>query len=63
VVGLTLARAKTKIRHAHCRTGKVTRKVSSRRKKNHVLAQSPRPGRRLANGARVKLTVGKGPRR
>ena len=63
VVGLTLTRAKAKIRTAHCRTGKITRKVSSQRKKNHVLAQSPRPGRRLANGARVRLTVGKGPRR
>ncbi len=63
MVGLTLVRAKAKIRTAHCRTGKVTRKVSSRRKKNHVLAQRPRPGRRLANGARVSLTVGKGPRR
>jgi beta-lactam-binding protein with PASTA domain len=63
VVGLALAKAKTRIRRAHCRTGKITRKVSSQRKKNHVLAQSPRPGRRLANGARVNLTVGKGRRR
>jgi beta-lactam-binding protein with PASTA domain len=27
-----------------------------------VIHQSPRAGRRLANGARVNLTVGRGPR-
>jgi beta-lactam-binding protein with PASTA domain len=43
--------------------GRVTRKFSSRRKKGKVLAQSPRPGRRYAVGHRVRLTVGKGPRR
>jgi beta-lactam-binding protein with PASTA domain len=37
----------------------VTRKHAVKRKRNHVIAQSPRPGRRLANGARIKLTVGK----
>jgi beta-lactam-binding protein with PASTA domain len=59
VVGLVLNKAKTKVRRAHCRVGKVTRKHAAKRKRNHVLAQSPRPGRRLAYGARVKLTVGK----
>jgi hypothetical protein len=62
VVGLTLGRAKARIRRAHCRVGKITRKASSARKKDRVLAQSPRAGRKLANGARVGLTVGKGPR-
>jgi len=60
VVGLTLARAKTRIRKAHCVIGKITRKASSARKKNRVLAQSPRPGRKLASGGRVRLTVGRG---
>lgn len=59
VVGLTLAKAKTRISRAHCRTGKIKHKAAPRKKKNHVLAQSPRPGRRLANGARVNLTVGR----
>jgi len=59
VVGLTLAKARTRIRAHHCRTGKIKRKAASRKKRNHVLAQSPRPGRRLANGARVNLTVGR----
>jgi beta-lactam-binding protein with PASTA domain len=63
VVGLTLSKAKTRIRKAHCRTGKITKKVSSRRLRNHVLKQSPRKGTRLPNGGKVKLTVGKGPRR
>jgi beta-lactam-binding protein with PASTA domain len=63
VVGLTLSKAKARIRRAHCRTGKITRKVSSRRLRNHVLKQSPRKGTRLPNGGKVKLTVGKGPRR
>jgi len=59
LVGLALARAKTSIRKHHCRVGKITRKTASPRKRNHVLAQSPRPGRRLANGHKVNLTVGK----
>ena len=63
VVGMTLARAKTKIRRAHCSIGKITRKASTARKRNHVLAQRPRPGRQLAAGAKVNLTVGKGRRR
>ena len=45
VIGQTLARAETKIRKAHCRTGKVTRKHASARKRGHVIAQSPRPRR------------------
>jgi beta-lactam-binding protein with PASTA domain len=60
VVGLTLSRAKTRLRSAHCRVGKIIRKASSARKKDHVLAQSPRPGRKLADGGRVRLTVGRG---
>jgi beta-lactam-binding protein with PASTA domain len=39
--------------------GKIKRRVSSSWKRNHVLAQSPKAGRRLANGYRVNLTVGK----
>jgi beta-lactam-binding protein with PASTA domain len=62
VVGKTLAKAKSSLRSHHCRAGKITRKFSSAKKKNHVIKQSPRAGRRLANGAKVNLTVGKGPR-
>ena len=63
MVGKTLAKAKSRIRHNHCRVGKITRKFSSAKKKNHVIKQSPRAGRRLANGHKVNLIVGKGPRR
>jgi beta-lactam-binding protein with PASTA domain len=42
--------------------GKVTHKTSSRRLKNRVIKQNPHAGRRLANGHKVNLTIGKGPR-
>jgi beta-lactam-binding protein with PASTA domain len=63
VVGLTLAKAESKIRKARCRTGKITRRASSARKRGKVIGQSPNAGRRLANGGKVRLTVGKGRRR
>jgi eukaryotic-like serine/threonine-protein kinase len=63
VLGNTLSRARAKIRQHHCTVGRVTRKFSSRRLKNRVIKQSPRAGRRLANGHKVNLTLGKGPRR
>jgi uncharacterized repeat protein (TIGR01451 family) len=61
VVGKKLAVAKSRIRAAHCRVGKITKKKSSRKKKGRVLAQSPKPGKTLPAGSKVKLTVGKGP--
>jgi len=63
VVGQKLARAKARILRAHCRVGRVTKKVSSMRKKGRVLSQSPKAGRRLPNRSRINLKVGKGPRR
>jgi uncharacterized repeat protein (TIGR01451 family) len=62
VVGLTLAKAKAKIRKAHCGVGKIKKKVSSRKKKGRVLSQKPKPGKTLPAGSKVNLTVGKGPR-
>ena len=62
VVGLTLAKAKAKIRRAHCGVGKIRKKVSSRKKKGRVLSQKPKPGKTLPGGSKVNLTVGKGPR-
>ena len=62
VIGNGLAQAKAKIRQHHCRVGHVTRKFSSRRLKGKVIHQAPKAGRRLANGHKVNLTVGKGPR-
>ena len=59
LLGKPLAEAKTTIRLAHCRIGAVTRVASSRRK-NIVVRQTPRPGRRLTSGARVNLQVSRG---
>jgi len=61
VVGKKLAAAKSRIKAAHCRVGKITKKKSSRKKKGRVLSQSPKPGKTLPAGSKVKLTVGKGP--
>ena len=63
VVGLLLRKAVRRIAHAHCRPGRVIRKRSSKARKNHVLAQNPKPGKTLKQGAKVNLTVGKGPKR
>jgi beta-lactam-binding protein with PASTA domain len=63
VVGLTLARARTRIVNHHCRVGAIARKRSSLQKRGKVLVQAPKPGKRLKSGAKVNLVIGKGPRR
>ena len=63
VVGMTVGKARTKIARSHCGVGSVRRKTSTAKKKGKVLSQSPRPGKRLKNGARISLAVGKGPAR
>ncbi|MGH3081192.1 MAG: PKD domain-containing protein [Gaiellaceae bacterium] len=60
VVGRTLARAKLAIKKARCRTGKVRRAYSKKRRKGVVVSQIPRAGRRLAVGARVHIVVSRG---
>jgi beta-lactam-binding protein with PASTA domain len=62
VIGKSLARARKKLAKAHCRVGKITYKVSSKKRKGLVIAQRPRPRTRRPNGARIRLTLGKGPR-
>ena len=57
VVGLRLRQARARIRKRHCRVGHVSRRHSKR--VGRVLAQHPRPGRRLASGSRVNLVVGR----
>ena len=59
VLAQPLAKAKTRIVRAHCQVGTVTR-VASRKPKNTVVGQSPRPGKRLRKGARVNLRVSRG---
>jgi hypothetical protein len=63
VVGMLLRKAMVRITHAHCRPGKVIRRPSSKARRNHVLAQSPKPGRTLRQGTPVNLTVGKSPKK
>ena len=60
MLGKTLSAAKTKIRQHHCKVGNVTRKTSSNHLRGKVIKQSPKAGKRFANGHKVNLTVGKG---
>jgi len=62
VIGKPLPKAKARIAKAHCRVGAVRTERSTLKKKGRVLAQQPKAGKRLKNGARVNLTVGRGPR-
>jgi hypothetical protein len=57
VIGLRLAAARTRIRRAHCRVGRVRRARS--RLVGRVIAQRPRPGVRRAAGTPVNLVVGR----
>jgi beta-lactam-binding protein with PASTA domain len=57
VVGLTLAKAKAKIKKGHCRVGKIRRARST--KVGRVIGQSPRPGVKKPNGFKIKLVVGR----
>jgi len=59
VLGKTSTAAKTAMVRAHCRVGTL-RRVASRKKRDIVLAVTPRPGTRLLKGARVGMTVSRG---
>jgi hypothetical protein len=63
VIGKKLAAAKRRIRAAHCKVGKVSYAKSTKKKKGKVIGQRPRAGSHRANGAKVKLVVGKGPKK
>ena len=56
---LTLKKAKAKLRKAHCRLGKVTKK-QSRARKGRVIAQSPKRGALRTNGAKVRVVLSRG---
>jgi len=60
-VGLGLAKARTRIRRANCRVGRVRYKRSTRAR-GRVVTQSPRPGAQRARGARVNLMLSRGRR-
>ena len=57
--GLTLKKAKTKLRKAHCRVGKVTKK-KSRTRKGRVIGQKPKAGSLRRNGTKVALVLSRG---
>jgi hypothetical protein len=59
LLGLTLKKARARIKRAHCTVGKITRKRSVKSKRGKVLTQKPKPGKRLAPAARVNLTLGR----
>ena len=60
--GKTLRAAKLAIGKAHCSVGKVTRAFSAKVRKGRVLSQKPKPGTKLAAGAKVRLALSKGKR-
>jgi beta-lactam-binding protein with PASTA domain len=55
---MRLGAAKTKIRLAHCRVGRVAKRVNARRA-GRVLKQTPRAGAVRSQGTRVNLVVGR----
>lgn len=57
--GKKLAAARTALRKHHCRVGKITKVASPARSKGRVIAEKPKPGRHLREGAKVALKVGK----
>jgi hypothetical protein len=55
----SLSKAKTLIKRGGCRLGHVKKVEASAKKKNKVLKQAPKPGKVLAPGARVRITLGR----
>ncbi|HZS30473.1 MAG TPA: PASTA domain-containing protein [Gaiellaceae bacterium] len=60
VKGKTLAAARGALAKSHCALGKITKAKSSKKLRNHVLWQSAKPHKHLANGSKVALRVGRG---
>jgi beta-lactam-binding protein with PASTA domain len=58
--GRTLAAAKRSIKSHYCSVGAIKRATSRKVKKGRVISQKPRPGNRLAHGAKIDLRVSKG---
>ena len=58
VIGKKLATAKALIKKAGCRVGKVTRKKAAKSKRGRVIRQTPKGGKQIALGSKVKLVVG-----
>jgi hypothetical protein len=56
--GKKLGAAKNAIRNAHCSVGKITKVKSTRKHRNRVLSQNPKPGEHLKQGSKVALKIG-----
>jgi hypothetical protein len=63
VRGKSLKQAKSRIRQAHCKTGRLVRAYSRSVRRGRVISQAPKPGARMKQGTRVRLVVSKGPKR
>jgi eukaryotic-like serine/threonine-protein kinase len=61
--GKSLKQAKSRIRQAHCKTGRLVRAYSRSVRRGRVISQAPKPGARMKQGTRVRLVVSKGPKR
>jgi hypothetical protein len=59
LTGMTLKQAKTKLRKSHCGLGKVTRKIS-RKRKGTVIGQTPKPRTLKRKGAKIRVVVSRG---
>ena len=57
--GRTLKQARKRLKQAHCRLGKVRRRHATARK-SKIIAQKPKPGKKLKSGAKVSITVSLG---
>ncbi len=57
LVGKKLKASKKKLRRAACKIGTVTKKAGATGKTGKVTSQSPKPGRILAPGSAVKVTL------
>ena len=60
VVGKRLGAARARIAARHCKLGRVSYVASSKNKKGKVVRESPAPGKRLGNKAKVRLWLGRG---
>lgn len=60
LTGKTLGAARHSVESHGCSVGRIEHVTSRRVKRNHVISQSPKPGRRLTLGANVSLVVSSG---
>jgi len=59
VVGKKLSLAKTRIKKAFCKVGKIKKKKARKKLRGRVLKQSVKPGKVLRANSKITLTVGK----